>query len=82
MRSPLGNLLVLGQAYIHHPTLFTDLRSDSNPWRIGSSPFYTLVAVGLVESVAVPVESDGADQALYKNIRFYSQSPYGPGNDL
>ena len=43
------------------------------------------MAIGLVESVAVPVESDGADQALYtndKNIRFYSQSPHGPGNDL
>ena len=59
MRSPPGSLLVLGQAYIYHPALFTDLRSDSNPWKIGSIPFNTLVAVRLVESVAVPVESDG-----------------------
>ena len=85
MRSPPGSLLVLGQAYIYNPALFTDLRSDSNPWRVGNSPFDTLVAVRLVKSVAIPVESVGADQALYtndKNIRFYSQSPHGPRNDL
>ena len=61
MRSPTGSLLVLGQAYIYYAALFTDLRSDSNTWRIGNSPFDTLVAVRLVEShgVVVPVESDG-----------------------
>ena len=59
MRSPLGSLMVLGQAFIYHPALFTDLRSDSNPWGLGSIPFDTLVAVGLVESVSVPVEPDG-----------------------
>ena len=60
MRSPTDGAR-LGQAYIYYPALFTDLRSDSNPWRIGNSPFDTLVAVRLVEShgVAIPVESDG-----------------------
>ena len=70
MRNPLGSLLVLGRANIYNPALFTDLRSDSNPWRIGSSPFDTPAPIRLVESVTVP----GAGQALYnndQNIRFY-----------
>ena len=85
MRSPPGSLLVLGRANIYHPALSTDLRSDSNPWRIGSHLFDTLAPVGLVESAAVSVESDGGGQCSVqndKNIRFYSQSTYSPENDL
>ena len=66
MRSPPGSLLVLGRADIYHPALSTDVWSDSNPWRIGSNFFDTLAPVGLVESAAVSVESDGAVHALYK----------------
>ena len=80
-----GSLLVLWRANIYHPALSTDLRSDSNPWRIWSNLFDTLAPVGLVESTAVSVESDGGGPWSVqndKNIRFYSQSTYGPENDL
>ena len=68
MRSPPGSLLVLRRANIYHPAMSTDLWSDSNPWRIGSNLFDTMAPVGLVESAAVSVESDGggAVHALYK----------------
>ena len=87
MRIPPGSLLVLGRANIYHPALSTDLWSDSNPWRIWSNLFDTLVPVGLVESATVSVESDGGGPCSVqndKNIRltFYSQSTYGPENDL
>ena len=81
MQGPPGSLLVLGQADIYHPALSTDFWSDSNPWRIGS----TLAPVGLVESATVSVESDGGGPCSVqsdKNIHFYSQSTYGPENDL
>ena len=82
MRSPSGSLLVLGRANIYHPA--TDVWSDSNPWRIGSNLFDTLAPVGLVESAAVSVESYGGSPCSVqndKNIRFFSQSTYGPEND-
>ena len=82
MRSLPGSLLVLGWANIYHAALSTDLR---NPWRIGSNLFDTLAPVGLVESAAVSVESDGGGRCSVqndKNIRFYSQSTYSPENDL
>ena len=41
VRSLPGSLLVLWRANIYHPALATDLRSDSNPWRIGSNLFDT-----------------------------------------
>ena len=85
VRSLPCSLLVLWRANIYHPALSTDLRSDSNPWRIGSNLFDTLAPVGLVESTAVSVESDGGGTCPVqndKNIRFYSQSTYGPENDL
>ena len=68
MRSPPGSLLVLGRADIYHPALSTDLWSDSNAWRIGSNFFGTLAPVGLVESTAVSVESDGGGQCSVQNI--------------
>ena len=73
MRSPPSSLLVLGRANIYHPALSTDLWSDSNPWRIGSNLFDTLAPVGLVESAAVSVESDGGgpcSEQIDKNIHF------------
>ena len=85
MHGPPGSLLVLGRADIYHPALSTDLWSDSNPWRIGSNFFDTLAPVGLVESATVSVESDGGGPCSVqsdKNIHFYSQSTYGPENDL
>ena len=85
MQGPPGSLLVLGRADIYHPALSTDLWSDSNPWRIGSNFFHTLAPVGLVESATVSVESDGGGPCSVqsdKNIHFYSQSTYGPENDL
>ena len=51
MRSPPSSLLVLGRANIYHLALFTDLRSDSNPGRIGSSSFDTPGPIRLLESV-------------------------------
>ena len=85
MRSPPGSVLVLGGANIYHPALSTDLWSDSNPWRTGNNLFDTLAPVGLVESAAVSVELDGGGPCSVQNdtnIRFYSQSTYGPQNDL
>ena len=85
MRSPPGSLLVLGWANIYHPALSTDLWSDSNPWRTGNNLFDTVAHVGLMESAAASVESDGGSPCSVqndKNIRFYPQSTYGPENDL
>ena len=84
MRSPPGSLFVLGRADIHHPALSTDVWSDSNPWRIGSNFFDTLAPVGLVESAAVSVESDGAVHALYKatKISIFSRNHCTAENDL
>ena len=73
MRSPPGSLLVLRCAYFYHPALSTDLRSDSNPWRIGRNHFDTLMREGFVENAAV---SDGGGPCSVqnnKNVRFYSQ---------
>ena len=81
----MRSLLVLGRADIYHPAFSTDLWSDSNPWRIGSNFFDTVAPVGLVESAALSVESDGGGPCSVqsdKNINFYSQSTYGPENDL
>ena len=55
MRSPPGSLLVLGWANIYHHALSTDLWSD----RTGNNLFDTLAPVGLMESAAVSVKSDG-----------------------
>ena len=85
MRSPPSSLLVLGWANIYHPALSTDLWSDSNPWRTGNTLFDTLAPVGLIESAAVSVESDGGSPCSVQNdtnIRFYPQSTYGRENDL
>ena len=65
MRSPPGSLLVLRRANIYHPATSTDLWSDSYPWRSGSNLFDTMAPVGLVESAAVSVESDGGGCMLY-----------------
>ena len=85
MRSPPGSLLVLRRAYIYHPALSTDLRSDSNPWRIGRNHFDTVAPVGFVENATVSLESDGSGPCSVqnnKNVRFYSQPTYGLEKDL
>ena len=65
--------------------LYTDLRSDSNPWRIGSSPFDTPAPIRLLESVTVPVGSGrgrpGSVQKWPKYL-FLLAMAVSLGNDL